>query len=72
MVRSQCMVIIGRLASRSSRFLIMLVISRGGVEDTRLEAKAKHTKKSEAKDRSAPGQGRPCATGGHTGALPPK
>ena len=29
----------------------------GGVEDTRLEAKAKDTKKSEAKDRNAQGQG---------------
>ena len=30
---------------------------RSGVEDTRLEAKAKDTKKSEAKDRNARGQG---------------
>ena len=32
-------------------------VIRGGVEDTRLEAKAKDTKKSEAKDRNAQGQG---------------
>ena len=34
-------------------------MNRGGVEDTRLEAKAmaKGTKKSEAKDRNARGQG---------------
>ena len=34
-----------------------LLSSRGGVEDTRLEAKAKDTKKSGAKDRNARGQG---------------
>ena len=34
-----------------------ICMSRVGVEDTRLEAKAKDTKKSEAKDRNARGQG---------------
>ena len=33
----------------------IFVVSRGGVEDTRLEAK--DTKKSEAKDRNVRGQG---------------
>ena len=44
------------------------IISRGGVEDTRLEAKAKDTKKSEAKakdslseDRHSRGQGQECS-----------
>ena len=43
-------------------------IARGGVEDTRLEAKAKDTKKSEAKakdslseDRTSRGQGQECS-----------
>ena len=41
-------------------------IIRGGVEDTRLEAKAKDTKKSEAKDslsenRTSRGQGQECS-----------
>ena len=41
-------------------------IIRGGVEDTRLEAKAKDTKKSEAKDslsedRHSRGQGQECS-----------
>ena len=40
--------------------------SKGGVEDTRLEAKAKDTKKSEAKDsptedRPSRGQGQECS-----------
>ena len=46
----------------------MSVESRGGVEDTRLEAKAKDTKKSEAKakdslseDRHSRGQGQECS-----------
>ena len=34
-------------------------ISRGGVEDTRLEAKAKDTKKSEAKAKDSPSEDRP-------------
>ena len=43
-----------------------LLSSRGGVEDTRLEAKAKDTKKSEAKDsfsedRHSRGQGQECS-----------
>ena len=44
------------------------IITRGGVEDTRLEAKAKDTKKSEAKakdilseDRHSRGQGQECS-----------
>ena len=42
------------------------MITRGGVEDTRLEAKAKDTKKSEAKDslsedRHSRGQGQECS-----------
>ena len=37
--------------------LSILDLCRGGVEDTRLEAKAKDTKKSETKDRNARGQG---------------
>ena len=42
------------------------LINRGGVEDTRLEAKAKDTKKSEAKDnlsedRHSRGQGQECS-----------
>ena len=44
------------------------VVGRGGVEDTRLEAKAKDTKKSEAKakdslseDRHSRGQGQECS-----------
>ena len=44
------------------------MINRGGVEDTRLEAKAKDTKKSEAKakdslseDRHSRGQGQECS-----------
>ena len=62
------------LTARSS-FLSKLVeitagmlITRGGVEDTRLEAKAKDTKKSEAKvkdslseDRHSRGQGQECS-----------
>ena len=47
---------------------IHAVIARGGVEDTRLEAKAKDTKKSEAKtkdslseDRHSRGQGQECS-----------
>ena len=44
----------------------MLVLTRGGVEDIRLEAKAKNTKKSEAKDspsedRPSRGQGQECS-----------
>ena len=46
----------------------MLQNNRGGVEDTRLEAKAKDTKKSEAKakdslseDRTSQGQGQECS-----------
>ena len=43
-----------------------VVMTRGGVEDTRLEAKAKDTKKSEAKDslsedRHSRGQGQECS-----------
>ena len=45
-----------------------LMLTRGGVEDTRLEAKAKDTKKSEAKakdslseDRTSRGQGQECS-----------
>ena len=48
--------------------LIGTIRSRGGVEDTRLEAKAKDTKKSEAKakdslseDRPSRGQGQICS-----------
>ena len=46
--------------------LFMCVIVRGGVEDTRLEAKAKDTKKIEAKDslsedRHSRGQGQECS-----------
>ena len=44
------------------------IFSRGGVEDTKLEAKAKDTKKSEAKakdstseDRPSRGQGQECS-----------
>ena len=37
--------------------MLISVKNRGGVEDTRLEAKAKDTKKVEAKDRNARGQG---------------
>ena len=44
-----------------------MVVNRGGVEDTRLEAKAKHTKKSEANVKDTPsvdkpsrGQGQEC------------
>ena len=33
--------------------------TRGGVEDTRLEAKAKDTKKSEAKAKDSPSEDRP-------------
>ena len=44
-----------------------MVMDRGGVEDTRLEAKAKDTKKSEAKDslsedRHSRGQGQECSS----------
>ena len=49
-------------------FCITIVVIRGGVEDTRLEAKAKDTKKSEAKakdslseDRHSRGQGQECS-----------
>ena len=49
-------------------FSITYIISKGGVEDTRLEAKAKDTKKSEAKakdslseDRYSRGQGQECS-----------
>ena len=43
-----------------------MFVTRGGVEDTRLEAKAKDTKKSEAKDslsedRHSRGQGQKCS-----------
>ena len=50
--------------------LLFLLFTRGGVEDTRLEAKAKDTKKSEAKakakdslseDRHSRGQGQECS-----------
>ena len=48
--------------------LILRLFSRGGVEDTRLEAKAKDTKKYEAKakdslseDRPSRGQGQKCS-----------
>ena len=34
-------------------------MNRGGVEDTRLEAKAKDTKKSEAKAKDSPSEDRP-------------
>ena len=51
---------------------LLLLITRGGVEDTRLEAKAKDTKKSEAKakdslseDRHSRGQGRNARGLGH-------
>ena len=51
-------------------FHIFILNIRGGVEDTRLEAKAKHIKKSEAKakdkdslseDRHSRGQGQECS-----------
>ena len=45
-----------------------MILDRGGVEDTRLEAKAKDTKKTEAKakgslseDRHSRGQGQECS-----------
>ena len=46
--------------------LFFFIISRGGVEDTRLEAKTKDTKKSKAKDslsedRHSRGQGQECS-----------
>ena len=54
-----------RLPWESTR-LVFDETSRGGVEDTRLEAKAKNTKKSEAKDslsedRHSRGQGQECS-----------
>ena len=49
----------------------VIIIIRGGVEDTRLEAKAKDTKKPEAKakdslseDRHSRGQGQQCSRPG--------
>ena len=39
--------------------LIMASLIRGGVEDTKLEAKAKGTKKSEAKAKNNPSEERP-------------
>ena len=48
--------------------ILVLEYTRGGVEDTKLEAKAKDTKKSEAKakdslseDRTSRGQGQECS-----------
>ena len=46
--------------------LIMAPLTRGGVKDTKLEANAKSTKKSEAKnspyeDRPSQGQGQECS-----------
>ena len=35
------------------------MVSRGGVENTRLEAKAKDTKKSEVKAKDSPSENRP-------------
>ena len=48
------------------KLTMTMTISKGGVEDTRLEAKAKDTKKSEAKnspseDRPSWGQGQKCS-----------
>ena len=48
------------LGKRDIALIFLHLTSRGGVEDTRLEAKAKDTKKSEAKDRNAQGQGHKC------------
>ena len=52
----------------NKRTEILAIASRGGVEDTRLEAKAKDTKKSEAKakdslseDRQSRGPGQECS-----------
>ena len=50
----------------TNQYSSISVITRGGVEDTRLEAKAKDTKKSEAKDslsedRHSRGQGQECS-----------
>ena len=48
--------------------MYFIITNRGGVEDTRLEAKSKDTKKSEAKakdslseDRHSRGQGQECS-----------
>ena len=41
--------------------IILIFRIRGGVEDIRLEAKAKNTKISEAKDRPSRGQGQECS-----------
>ena len=38
---------------------------KGGVEDTRLKAKAKDTKKSEAKAKDSPSEDRPSLSQGH-------
>ena len=53
----------------AKHYVLEKVFSRGGVEDTRLEAKAKDTKKSEAKakDRTSRGQGQ-----GHKRKCSPK
>ena len=49
------------MISPLERKVLDSIPSRGGVEDTTLEAKAKGTKKIEAKDRPTRGQGQECS-----------